>query len=301
MAFQPTTSSPTKYFILADSHAKLVPRLTTTPTHQIIIESISGLKWVDDYQPHLSVLHLFNSPTIFSHLVAANAVMFLIGSNSLRIFPASRVLNQIQHVISVLRQQHPHLAKKDSICIVSTFPCFKSSYTFPTPQLIQHNISSFNEHLFFVADNLNITVVDFAIQPHHLSIDQLHINNNYSHLVPNNIFNYFDRLISISRLTSSKVSVRSKDAKKRRNRRRHLRLAEKQANFYICRRISPSWTLKDVKTYLQKNKIQFAKLSPIRNNQLRIRFNNLLSLQTTNSILVEDFFSSENFSRVFSS
>ncbi|CAF4432109.1 unnamed protein product, partial [Rotaria sp. Silwood2] len=124
--------------------------------------------------------------------------MFLIGSNSLRKFSASIVLNQIQHIISNLRQQHPHLTKKDSIGIVKTFPCFKFSHYFPTPELLQHNINIFNEQLYFLATNLNFRIVDFAIQPYHLSIDQLHIDNYYSNLVPNNIFNYFDRLISNS-------------------------------------------------------------------------------------------------------
>ncbi|CAF3186399.1 unnamed protein product [Rotaria sp. Silwood2] len=127
MAFQSTTSTPKKYFVLADSHARFVPRLTTTPTHQIIIESIFGLKWIDDGQHHLSAFHLFQTSPIFSHLVSANAVMFLIGSNSLRKFTASIVLNQIQYIISDLRRQHPHLVNKDSIGIVTTFSRFKFS------------------------------------------------------------------------------------------------------------------------------------------------------------------------------
>ncbi|CAF3963140.1 unnamed protein product, partial [Rotaria sordida] len=72
--------------------------------------------------------------------LSANAVLLLIGSNSLRKFTASTVLNQIQHIISNLRRQHPHLDNKHSIGIVTTFPCFKFSYTFPTPELLQHNI-----------------------------------------------------------------------------------------------------------------------------------------------------------------
>ncbi|CAF4597026.1 unnamed protein product, partial [Rotaria sp. Silwood2] len=279
MTFQSTTSTPKQYFVLADSHGRFVPRLTTTPTHQIIIQSISGLKWIDDDQHHLSAFHLLQTYPIFSHLASATAVMFLIGSNSLRKFSASIALNEIQHIISNLRQQHLHLAKKDSIGIVTTFPCFKFSYIFPTPALIQHNINIFNEQLYFLATNLNFRIVDFAIQPYHLSIDQLHIDNYYSNLVSNNIFNYFDRLISTSIPADQQVSRRSNDALMRRNRRRHLRLAEKQACFYICKTVNPSWTLEIIKTYLQQNQIPFAKLSTIRNNQLRIRFNNLHTLQ----------------------
>ena len=175
-----------------------MPRLTTTPTNQIIIESISDLKWIDDDQHHLSALHLFQTSPIFSHLASAQAALFLIGSNSLRKFTASTVLNQIQYVISDLRRQHPDLVSKDTIGIVTTFPCFKFFHTFPTPALLPYNISLFNEQLFSLATNLNITMVDFAIQPYHLNIDQHHIHNYYSIIVPNNIFNYFEWLNSSS-------------------------------------------------------------------------------------------------------
>jgi len=244
--------------------------------------------------------HLCQTSPIFSCLASANAVLFLIGSNSLRKFTASTVIHQVQNILHNLRQQHPHLLDKTSIGIVTTFPCFKVSYTFPTPALLQNNISSFNEQLYFLATHLNFTVADFAIQPHHLSVDLLHLNTNYSHLVPNNIFNYFNWLNTVSAPICPHVSRRSADAIRRRNRHRHLRFAEKQANFYICRTVSPPWTLNHIKTYLRQNQIQFAKLPPIRNNQLRIRFNNSHLLQVTNSKLPEDIFSCENFSRVFS-
>ena len=250
-------------------------------------------------QHHVSALHLIQTHSIFSHLVSANAVMFLIGSNSLRKFMASTVLDQIQHVISTIRRQHHQFDNKDSISIVTTFPCLKLSHTFPRPELLQYNIQSFNEQLFSLATNLNFTITDFAIELYHLNRDQLHINQNYSNIVPDNIFNYFEWLNSKSTSTNKKNNCRSENAIKRRNQRRHLRLAEKQANLYICRTISPPWTLKSIKTYLQKNQIQFTKLSPIRNNQLRVRFNNSHTLQAANIMLPQDFFSFENFSKMF--
>ena len=296
MTLQPATSTSQKYFVLADSHAKFVPRVTTTPTYQIIVESISGLKWIDERQHHLSALHLFQTHSTLSHLTSSNAVMFLIGSNSLRTFPAPIVINQIQYLINSLRQQHPHLAHKSSIGIVTTFPCFKTSYSFPTPASLQHNINLFNEQLFILATSINITIVDFVIQPFHLSTDQLHIHQAFSNIVSNNIFNYFANLNPTSLTTCQKVSCRSNDALKRRNRRRHLRLTEKQTNFYICRAVHHSWTLIKIKTYLQQNEIHFAKLAPIRNNQLQIRFNNSQALQIADSMLPQDIFSSQTFS-----
>lgn len=300
MTFHPTTTTPKKFFVLADSHAKLVSRLTTTPTYQIFTESISGLKWIDEDQPHLSALHLFQTNSIISHLANANAVMFLIGSNSLRKFPWSIVLNHVQYIIHFLRQQHHHLNEKDAIGIVTTFPCFKCSYAFPTPDSLQHNINFFNEQLYFLANSLNIVVVDFAVQPYHLATDQLHIHKHHVNIISNNILNYFDRLHSSLVPVVPKVSCRSYDALKRRNQRRHLRFAEKQATFYICRNISPPWTLKTIKSYLQREQIQFAKLPPIHNNQLRIRFNNSQTLQVADAKLPEDFFSPKNFSQVIS-
>jgi hypothetical protein len=290
MASQSTSSILKKYFVLADSHATFVPRLTTTTTHEVVIQSISGLKWIDDDQHHLSAFHLLQTYPIFSCLASANAVLFLIGSNSLRKFTASTVIHQVHHILHNLRQQHPHLVDKTSLGIVTTFPCFKVSYTFPTPTLLQNNISSFNEQLYFLATHLHFTVADFAIQPHHLRVDLLHLNTNYSHLVPNNIFHYFNWLNTISTPTCPHVSCRSADAIQRRNRHCHLRFADKQANFYISRTISPSWTLKNIKTYLQQHQIPFAKLSPIRNTKLRIRFNNLQDLQACNSMLPANSF-----------
>ena len=290
-----STTTPKKYLVLADSHAKLVSRLTTTSTYQILIESISSFKWIDDDQTHLSALHIFHKDPINSYLATTNAVMFLIGSNSLRKFTAPTVLNQIQYIINCLRHKNPHLAEKNSIGIVKTFPCFICSYAFPTFDALQHNINFYNNQLSFLATSLNFVVVDFDIQQHHLSNDQLHIHKHYVYIVSNNIFNCFDRLNSASEAVYQKVTCRSSDAQKRRNRNRHLRLAEKQAKFYICRNISPQWTLKNIKTYPQQEQIQFAKLAPIRNNQLRIRFNNSSALEVADSKLPEDFFLSKNF------
>jgi hypothetical protein len=305
MSFQSPTSIPSQYFVLADSHAKFTPSLTSTPTHQITIASISGLKWVDDYHHHLSAIHQIHSPNISSSIASSKAIMFLIGSNSLRIFPASRVINHVQDLISVLRQHHPHLSSQQAICIVSTFPCGKSSNTFPTPTLLQHNIDLYNEQLQTLSIHLNFNVIDFNVQPQHLSPDHLHLHKSFSDLVPDHIFNYFNILASTSTAPPPKVSSRSAEAIQRRNQhrnqRRRLRLSEKQTTFYISRTVNPPWTPKHINTYLKNNQLPFAKISPVRHNQVRIRFNNDLTLQVTDSSLPQDFFSSGNFSQVFPS
>lgn len=301
MSLQSSTFTSQNYFVLADSHAKLLPQFTSTPTHQITVTSISGLKWVDDHQHHLSALHQLLSPTISHHVASSNAIMFLIGSNSLRVFPAARVLNHVQHIISTFRQQHPHLTSPQSISIVSTFPCGKPSNTFPTPTLLQQNINLYNHQLYNLSTQLKFTIADFQIHPQHLSPDQLHIHRRFSSLIPHNIFTYFDHLASSSLTSPAKVNCRSAEAVKLRNRHRHSKLAKQQTYFYISRTVTPPWTSKHVKTYLQDKQLPFAKVSPIRNNQLRIRFNNALTLQATDASLPQDIFSAEYFLQVFSS
>jgi hypothetical protein len=303
MSLQSPTSTLSQYFVLADSHASSTSPFTSTPTHQITIASISGLKWVDNYHHRYSAIHQLHSPHIFRSIASSKAIMFLIGSNSLRLFPASRVINQVHNLISVLRQHHPHLSSQQAICIVKTFPCGKTSNTFSTPTLLQHNIDLYNEQLQTLSVHLNFTVIDFKVKPQHLRPDYLHLHKDSSSLIPENIFKYFNFLASSSTTPPPKVSSRSAEAIQRRNQRRNqlrkLRLAEKQAEFYISRTITPPWTLQHVKNYLQNNHLPFAKIAPIRHHQVRIRFNNALTRQVTNSSLSKDFFSPGNFSQVF--
>jgi hypothetical protein len=75
MSSQSSTTTPSQYFVLADSHAKLNPPFTSTPTHHITIASISGLKWVDDYQHPLSAIHQLHSPHISSRIASSKSIM----------------------------------------------------------------------------------------------------------------------------------------------------------------------------------------------------------------------------------
>jgi hypothetical protein len=305
MSFQSSTTTQSHYFVLADSHAQLTPPFTSTPTHQITIESISGLKWVDDYHHHLSALHQLHSPNISSRIASSKAIMLLIGSNSLRIFPVSRVINHVHDFLSVLRQNHPHLSSQQAISIVTTFPCGKPSNTFRTPTLLQHNIDLYNNQLQTLSTHLNFTVIDFQVQPQHLSPDHLHLHKRFSALVPRNIFKYFNTLSSASIVPPPKVSSRSAEAIQRRTKRckqlRKLRLADKRTMFYINRNITHPWTLNHVKTYLQNKHLPFAKISPIRRNHVRIRFYDALTLKATDLSLPKDIFSAGTFSQVFPS
>ncbi len=229
----------------------------------------------------------------------------MIGSNSIRIFSASRVINHVQNLISVLRQNHPHLSSQQAIGIVTTFPCGKPSNTFRTPTLLQHNIDLYNNQLQTLSSHLNFTVIDFQVEPQHLSPDLLHLHKQFSNLIPHNIFNYFNTLSSASIVPPPKVSSRSAEAIQRRTKRckqlRKLRLAEKRTMFYINRTITHPWTLNHVKTYLQNKHLPFAKISPIRRNHVHIRFYDALTLKATDLSLPTDIFSAGTFSHVFPS
>ena len=299
MSHQSAPSTPFRCFVLADSHAKLIPPVSSTPSHQLTVASISGLKWVDDHHHHLSAIHQIHSPHISHCLTSSNAIMLLIGSNSLRSFHAPCVLDHVRNFLTALRQTHPHLSSPQSICIVTTFPCGKPSNTFLTPPVLQRNIDNYNYQLQSSSESLQITVVDFHIQPQHLNFDRLHLHRDFSHLIPDNIFQHFHTLASSPPVPPTRQPSRSAAGQHRRNQLRYARRAATQARLYICREIHHPWTLPLVKTYCKNNHLPVAKISPIRKNQLRLRFNNDLSLQVTHSSLPKDFFSSANFSLVF--
>ena len=176
MSSQPTSTTPFRCVVLGDSHAKSLPQVFATPSHELTAISISDLKWIDDHHHHLSAIHQLHSQHISSCITSCHALMLLIGSNSLRIFPASRVLNDVQSLVAELRRIHSHLSSPQSICIVTTFPCSKPSNTFPSPLLLQQNIDFYNNQLQTLSAQLNVTVIDFPVQPYHLSPDRLHLH-----------------------------------------------------------------------------------------------------------------------------
>ncbi len=108
-----TLASTPNYFVLTDSHGKYVATKIITSSYPIIVKAISGLKWVDPYKSHLSALGLLSN--IHSYLSSTEAVMFLIGTNSVPCTAALTIIQQIKHFITTLRQYHPHLSQKHHI------------------------------------------------------------------------------------------------------------------------------------------------------------------------------------------
>ncbi|CAF3595099.1 unnamed protein product [Rotaria sp. Silwood2] len=93
-----------------------------------------------------------------------------------------------------------------------------------------------------------------------------------------------------------KLPGRSKEAKARHNKRRHIKLALKQQQFYLTRSVTSLWSLKSIKNYLHQQKLKFAKIPPIHRKTLRIQFNNQVDLQIAEGALPQDAFSQQSYS-----
>ena len=279
------------YLALTDSHGKYMPTNISTSTYSIVTQAVSGLRWFDPYRADLSALNLLSTPPLSSQLASTSALLFLIGTNSVRYHPASVVLSDIKRVIDFVRTTHPHLSRKHSINIVCCFPCLKPIYPFNTTQSLLNNIHEYNCSLFDLADTLNFTVINFDVTPTHLGSDRMHLHHNYKNLVPDSINNYFAYLSSIPQTLPFKTVGRSPEAIARRNHQRHLKRAAQQQQHVLKRRVSPPWRLDTIKAFLREQNIKFAKLPPIHRNVVRIQFNNADDLRAADRVLSQAVFS----------
>ncbi len=250
--FSRTNNIITPLFRSFRQSCKKLPSFIQTSSHQIILESISSLSWVNKHQTHLFAMSRIQTSTISSFISSSQSIMFLIGTNSIRSSKASHVLSQLADFILFLRNRHPHLHHKDNIIVVKTFP---------THSLLKRNIQLYNDQIIELA--------------HHLSFDDIHIDDKYSDLVPTSIFNYFSNLTpeSLSPPPPPPIinkNYRSAEAVPQRNKRRHQKLIAKQKLFHLNRSIDHPWTIKHVKKFLQQQEIKFATLTPIHRNRVRI-------------------------------
>jgi hypothetical protein len=287
---QSSSTTPT-YFVLTDSHGKYVSSPITTSSYSIIIKAVSGLQWIDQYKSNLSALALLSTPTLDSHISSATALMFLIGTNSVRCTSASIIITQITTLITFLRSRHTHLSDKNCINIVPCFPCFKPFYPLNTYDSLLDNIAQYNALLFDLSITLNFTIVDFHVMNHHIGVDRMHIAFKYNSLVQNSIVDYFEYLSSTLTVLPVKTIGRSPEAKARRNKRGHIKLSLKQQQYYFTRPIASTWSLQSIKQYLHQQKIKYAKIPPIYRKILRIQFNNPTDLQVAEATLSQDAFS----------
>ena len=190
-------------FMLADSHGKSIPPTLVTPTYKLITRSIPGLKWIDIYDSKLSVFALLSLSEIQSSVSQANSILFLVGTNSVRVLPANQVISQVERLISFVQQTFPHLHQPGKISIVLTFPCFKTTRT---EQSLMSNINLYNEELKLLSSKMNFNIVDFSISRTHLANDNVHIHFSVRHHIINSILNHFDQVINSLITTTSTTS-----------------------------------------------------------------------------------------------
>ncbi|CAF4904631.1 unnamed protein product [Rotaria sp. Silwood1] len=135
------------FLVITDSHGKFLPPVTVQSDYMLNIKAISGLQWVNPYNSRLCCKSLVLSSTFTSLITASRAILFIVGSNSIRTSNASVVLGQVEEILDLIRTNHPHLADRTSITISNTFPCFKPSSQFPTCSSLLSNIQAYNEGL----------------------------------------------------------------------------------------------------------------------------------------------------------
>ncbi|CAF4009596.1 unnamed protein product [Rotaria sordida] len=285
------------YFVLTDSHARHIKEPIITPHYQALVHAISGLRWRDSTHPHLSALSIIKSSSISTYLQSSAALMFLIGTNSLRYDDAAKVLQDVAHTIEYIHTTYPHLHEKQQIAVVATFPCYNTSGIFKSIHSLLSNIQVYNEELHTLSNQLNFTFIDFHITDIYLSSDRMHLHPNYRYLVPNSITHYFNSIFQHH--TSSRTHTRSQSAIQRRNQRRHAKLKLKQQQFSIKRPIDLNWKPIHVKQVLKQHHIKYARILEVRNHIVPIQFNNAKDRDAADTSLPDDIFNSEHFHQYF--
>jgi hypothetical protein len=288
-------SSAIKFFVLADSHAKYVPSRLSTPSYSLITRSISGLKWVDNYDPKLSVYALLSLPEVQSSLIQASAVLFLVGTNSVRILPARQIISQVQQLIFYVQKTYPHLNQPEKISVSLTFPCYKLTRRFPTVQSLISNINQYNDELIALSSQMNFKILNFYIKKSHLRFDNMHIQDCLVDYITDSIFDHFDQVIKTiptsssittttdpnppSRLSSTlgqgetTKKSKSRAVLDRKNKKRFEQLKLKRQQHTIKRKIHHQWTSALIKEYLELLQVKYSRIPPVYNRILRIVFN----------------------------
>ena len=177
------------------------------------MKAISDLKWVDDYNYPLSALALLYTPLIHSYLSTAKAFMFLVGTNSVDCRPTSTMLTQIKQFIGSLRSQYSLLMDKQSIHIVTCFPCFKSLCSFNTYHSLLDNTAQYNAQLIKLFTTQNFMLVEFDVRDYHIGANRMHLGSKYNTFVKDSITNYFACLSSTMMAIPITRIGRSREAK----------------------------------------------------------------------------------------
>ena len=285
------------FLILADSHARYFPPITVTPSYKLIVKSISGLQWVNQYNHDLCATSIIFSSSVSSLLSSSTGVFFLVGTNSIRNTLASQIIAQIEHFMDLIRSHYIHLKHRVDIAIALAFPCFNSSYLFTSTSALSLNIQNYNVALKDLALRKKFTVVDLNVTCDQLNRDGMHIHLSYLPSLWNTVQQYFENLIFQKSIRLRQLHNRTRPAKTRRNKRRHQKQKQRQITLTVTRPIARVWKLQDLKTYLRHNNIKYARLPEIRRHILSIQFNNLSHQQHAEQTLTSTDFDESNYYR----
>nr|ARJ54455.1 GDSL esterase/lipase [Adineta vaga] len=302
------TTLRSAFLLLTDSHGRAFPPLFETPEYSITTKSISGLSWSHSYNSSLCTFSLLTSSSSFSSDVANfSRILFIIGSNSIRNTRASVIIDQIASLIDYLRNTYAHLDHPAAIGITYTFPCYKTSRSFPSLSSLHSNLHHYNSRLRDLAFRKNFLLLDLFITPTHLTHDGLHLHPSHCSTIWSSIMTYFASSVPTVRFSSgfqtnssfnpetvshsrARTHTRSRTAIATRNRKRHLKLRLRQQSFVVVRSIDSLWRLSDVKNYLDYQQIIYANIPHFRHQQISIRFHNRLRQEHAERTLSTDIF-----------
>lgn len=307
----PTTLRPA-FLLLTDSHGRFFPPLFETSEYSITTKSISGLSWSNSYNSSLCTSSFLTSSSFSTHIVNFSRVLFLIGSNSIRTTRAPVIIDQIASLIDYLRSTYPHLDHPAAIGIIYTFPCYKTSISFPTLSSLHSNLHHYNSLLRELAFREHFLLLDLFLTPAHLNRDGLHLHPNHCSMIWSSIMTYFASYtptVSFSSVfednsipnpdtvshSRSRTHTRSRTAIVIRNRRRHLKLRLRQQHLAVVRTIDPLWRLSDVKSFLDHQQIIYANIANIRHQQVTIQFHNLFRQEHAERALPTDIFDAAHY------
>ena len=304
------------FLVVSDSHARCIPSPYFSSSFKLITKAVSGLKWIDHYQRNICEKVLLSSGEMVRYLSEVDAVFFLIGTNSVRIFPAEQVIDQVKEIITSIRQEYRHLNDPDRITIALTFPCLKLTRRFSTERRMMENIDSFNQRLRSLSCEMCFKVLDIHLTVDNLGNDRIHIHRSSQHLVVDSIIDHFDRFAQarlnsiptpvnpVSSEASSSVTVedkrsqsdnRTEEALGRRNEKRFEKLKAKQKHHVIKRKNFSKWTFSQVKKYLRSMNVRYGGIAPIANGILKVQFNNQQDQDMAEALLDEDKFDENHF------
>ncbi|CAF0988794.1 unnamed protein product [Rotaria magnacalcarata] len=287
--------APTMFVIITDSHGKYFPPVIQTPSYKLITNSISGLQWVNTYNTKLCTRSLLLSSSITSILSSCTGVLFLIGTNSVRNTSALQIITQVEDIISTLRSHHPHLAQKTDITVATVFPCYKPSFRFQTHSLLSSNINNYNKLLKNLSSLRNFSILDLPINGDHLGRDGMHLDSIHISYLSNTIQEYVHDLMS-KRIAPVKSLRRSRTALRRRYKKRHEKLKQKQKTHVVIRHIDRIWPLKDIKAYLMYKNIKYNRLPEIWQQKLCIQFTNPVHREHAEKTLTINDFDEHSYS-----